>query len=160
MHSISPNLNLMIKACEKASKVIIRDFGELENLQVSRKGPKDFVTKTDKRVEKILIEELDKSKKNYSDIILFDFYRVLETEIVRSYLLNNLSELYKSSIHCYTSSRFNLLNFTWLRFYKSFGTKKFIFVNLTKNQKKESLNLFNETIIKIKMIKHLEHFKN
>ena len=58
MNSISPNLNIMIKAAEKASKVIIRDFGELENLQVSRKGPMDFVTKTDKRVEKILIEEL------------------------------------------------------------------------------------------------------
>jgi len=58
----------MIKACEKASKVIIRDFGEIENLQVSKKGPKDFVTKTDKRVEKILIEELSKSKKNYSFI--------------------------------------------------------------------------------------------
>ena len=68
MNSISPNLNLMIKACEKASKVIIRDFGELENLQVSKKGPKDFVTKTDKRVELILIEELAKSKKNYSFI--------------------------------------------------------------------------------------------
>ena len=68
MNSISANLNLMIKACEKASKVIIRDFGELENLQVSKKGPKDFVTKTDKRVEKIIIEELSKSKKNYSFI--------------------------------------------------------------------------------------------
>ncbi len=68
MNSISPNLNLMIKACEKASKVIIRDFGELENLQVSKKGPKDFVTKTDKRVEKILIDELSKTKKNFSFI--------------------------------------------------------------------------------------------
>ncbi len=68
MNSISSNLNLMIRACEKASKIIIRDFGELENLQVSRKGPKDFVTKTDKKVEKILIEELTKSKKNYSFI--------------------------------------------------------------------------------------------
>ena len=58
----------MIKACEKASKVIIRDFGELENLQVSKKGPKDFVTNTDKRVEKILIEELSKTKKSYSFI--------------------------------------------------------------------------------------------
>ena len=58
----------MIKACEKASRVIIRDFGELENLQVSKKGPKDFVTKTDKRVEKILIDELTKSKRNYSFI--------------------------------------------------------------------------------------------
>ena len=66
MNSISPNLNIMIKACEKASKVIIRDFGELENLQVKKKGPKDFVTKTDKRVEKILVEELNKAKKNYS----------------------------------------------------------------------------------------------
>ena len=68
MNSISANLNMMIKASENVSKVIIRDFGELENLQVSRKGPKDFVTKTDKRVEKILIEELNKSKKNYSFI--------------------------------------------------------------------------------------------
>jgi len=68
MHSISPILNIMIKATEKASKIIIRDFGEIENLQVKKKGPKDFVTKTDKRVEKILIEELEKSKKNYSFI--------------------------------------------------------------------------------------------
>ncbi len=68
MNSISPNLNLMIKACEKASKVINRDFGEIENLQVAKKGPKDFVTKTDKRVEKILIDELSKTKKNYSFI--------------------------------------------------------------------------------------------
>ena len=66
MNSISPHLNIMIKACEKASKVIIRDFGEIENLQVSKKGPRDFVTKTDKRDEEILIEELTKSKKNYS----------------------------------------------------------------------------------------------
>ena len=68
MNSISPNLNIMIKACEKASKVIIRDFGEIENLQVSKKGPRDFVTKTDKRVEEILIQELSKAKKNYSFI--------------------------------------------------------------------------------------------
>jgi myo-inositol-1(or 4)-monophosphatase len=56
----------MIKAAEKASKSIIRDFGEIEKLQVSKKGPNDFVTKTDKYVEKILIEELSKTKKNYS----------------------------------------------------------------------------------------------
>ena len=66
MNSISPNLNIMIKACEKASKIIIRDFGEVENLQVAKKGPRDFVTKTDKKVEKILIEEFSKAKKNYS----------------------------------------------------------------------------------------------
>ena len=66
MISISSNLNIMIKAAEKASKSVIRDFGEVEKLQVSKKGPRDFVTKTDKHVEKILIEELSKMKKNYS----------------------------------------------------------------------------------------------
>ena len=66
MISISSNLNLMIKAADRASKTAIRDFGEVEKLQVSKKGPYDFVTKTDKKVEQILIEELSKTKKNYS----------------------------------------------------------------------------------------------
>ena len=68
MISISSNLNIMIKAAEKASKSVIRDFCEVEKLQVSKKGPYDFVTKTDKHVEKVLIEELSKIKKNYSFI--------------------------------------------------------------------------------------------
>ena len=58
----------MIKASEKASKVLIRDFGEIEKLQVSKKGPSDFVTNSDLRVEKIIIEELKKAKPNYSII--------------------------------------------------------------------------------------------
>ena len=66
MNSISANLNIMIKAVEKASKILIRDFGELENLQVSSKGPTDFVTNSDKKVEKIIIEELSKSRKKFS----------------------------------------------------------------------------------------------
>ena len=66
MNSISANLNLMIKASEKASKILIRDFGEVEKLQVSLKGPNNFVTNADRKVEKIIIEELDKSKKNFS----------------------------------------------------------------------------------------------
>ena len=66
MNSISPILNIMIKAAEKASKILIRDFGELEKLQVSSKGPLDFVTNSDKKVEKILIEELIKSRKKFS----------------------------------------------------------------------------------------------
>ena len=66
MNSISPNLNLMIKASEKASKILIRDFGEVEKLQVSLKGPNNFVTNADRKVEKIIIEELEKSKKNFS----------------------------------------------------------------------------------------------
>ncbi len=68
MNSISANLNVMIKASEKASKILIRDFGEIEKLQVSKKGPSDFVTNSDLRVEKIIIEELKKAKPNYSII--------------------------------------------------------------------------------------------
>ena len=66
MKLTSANMNVMVKACRKASKVIIRDFGEIENLQVSVKGPGDFVTNCDKKVEKILIEELQKAKPDYS----------------------------------------------------------------------------------------------
>ena len=60
MNSISANLNVMIKASEKASKVLIRDFGEIEKLQVSKKGLSDFVTNSDIKAEKIIIEELKK----------------------------------------------------------------------------------------------------
>ncbi len=66
MNSISANLNIMIKASEKASKVLIRDFGEVEKLQVSIKGPSDFVSNADEKAEKIIIEELSKSRKKYS----------------------------------------------------------------------------------------------
>ena len=66
MPSISANLNIMIKASEKASKGLIRDFGELEQLQVSIKGPSDFVTNADTKAEKIIIDELTRSRKNYS----------------------------------------------------------------------------------------------
>ena len=66
MKSISANLNIMIKASEKASKALIRDFGEVEKLQVSVKGPLDFVSNADTKAEKIIIEELSKARKNYS----------------------------------------------------------------------------------------------
>ena len=68
MNSISANLNIMVKASEKASKILIRDFGEIEKLQVSKKGPKDFVTNSDLKVEKIIIDELKKARPNYSII--------------------------------------------------------------------------------------------
>ena len=58
----------MIKASEKASKILIRDFGEIEKLQVSKKGPSDFVTNSDLKAEKIIIEELKKARPNYSII--------------------------------------------------------------------------------------------
>ena len=61
----SPKLNIMHKACMKASKSLIRDFGEIEKLQVSSKGPGDFVSSADKRTENILIDELLKAYPNF-----------------------------------------------------------------------------------------------
>ena len=58
----------MIKASEKASKILIRDFGEIEKLQVSKKSQTDFVTNSDLKAEKIIIEELKKAKPYYSII--------------------------------------------------------------------------------------------
>ena len=62
----SANINVMIKACRKASKILIRDFGEIEKLQVSPKGPGDFVTASDKKAESILIKELQIARPEYS----------------------------------------------------------------------------------------------
>ena len=64
----SPQINLITKACMKASRSLIRDFGEIENLQVSSKGPGDFVSSADKRTEKILIDELQKAHPEYGII--------------------------------------------------------------------------------------------
>ena len=64
----SPKINLIIKICMKASRSLIRDFGEIENLQVSSKAPGDFVTSADKRTEKIIIGELQKAYPDYGII--------------------------------------------------------------------------------------------
>ena len=64
----SPQINLITRACMKASRSLIRDFGEIENLQVSTKSPGDFVTSADKRTEKILIEELQKAHPEFGII--------------------------------------------------------------------------------------------
>ena len=66
MRLSSANINVLVKACRKAAKPLIRDFGEVEKLQVSLKGPGNFVTAADKKVEKILIEELQRARPNYS----------------------------------------------------------------------------------------------
>src|SRR5215831_1007584 len=62
---LSPALNVMIAAARKAGRPLIRDFGELENLQISLKGPADFVSNADQRTERILIEELSKARPGY-----------------------------------------------------------------------------------------------
>jgi len=61
----SATIHIMVKAAEKAGRALRRDFGEIEHLQVSQKGPGDFVTHADKRSEKILFEELQASRPDY-----------------------------------------------------------------------------------------------
>ena len=61
----SPALNVMVAAARKAARPLIRDFGELENLQISMKGPADFVSHADQRTESILIDELSKARPGY-----------------------------------------------------------------------------------------------
>ncbi|WP_293575868.1 inositol monophosphatase family protein [Phaeobacter sp.] len=61
----SANLNIMIKAARKAGRSLVKDFREVENLQVSRKGAGDFVSKADIAAEKILKDELMTARPNY-----------------------------------------------------------------------------------------------
>ena len=61
----SANLNLMIKAARKAGRALVKDFREVENLQVSVKGPGDFVTKADREAERIIREELMGGRPTY-----------------------------------------------------------------------------------------------
>ena len=64
--ALSPNMNVMLRAAEKAAKSLIRDFGEVEQLQASRKGPGDFVSAADHRSEEIIFNELSKARPDYS----------------------------------------------------------------------------------------------
>ncbi len=66
MANLSPNLNVMLRAAEKAARSLSRDFGEVENLQVSRKGPGDFVSAADKRAEQIIYDELLSARPGFS----------------------------------------------------------------------------------------------
>ncbi|BBK40114.1 inositol monophosphatase [Allostella vacuolata] len=61
----SPNINVMTAAARKAARDLVRDFGEVEQLQVSRKGPADFVSAADLRAEKTIFRELSKARPGY-----------------------------------------------------------------------------------------------
>jgi myo-inositol-1(or 4)-monophosphatase len=69
MVSRSPHLNVMCNAAFKAARGLVRDFGEVEHLQVSRKGPGDFVSNADKKAEDIIYAELKKARPSYGFIL-------------------------------------------------------------------------------------------
>ena len=66
---LSPLLTVMVNAAQKAGRALRRDFGEVENLQVLKKGPADFVTKADTKAEKIIVEELQKVRPAYGFVL-------------------------------------------------------------------------------------------
>ena len=65
----TPLMNVMVGAARKAARHLARDFGEVEQLQVSKKGPADFVTEADRKTEKILFEELSKARPGYGFVM-------------------------------------------------------------------------------------------
>jgi myo-inositol-1(or 4)-monophosphatase len=65
MATRSALINVMVRAAEKAGRALVRDFGEVEQLQVSRKGPADFVSTADRKAEKTLREELQKARPEF-----------------------------------------------------------------------------------------------
>ncbi len=69
MPVLSPTLNVMVSAARKAARQIRRDFNEVEQLQVSRKGAADFVSQTDLAAEKILREELHKARPDFGFVL-------------------------------------------------------------------------------------------
>jgi len=62
-------INVMVAAAQKASRKLLRDFGELENLQVSQKGPADFVSSADKTAEDTLRQELKKARPHFGFLL-------------------------------------------------------------------------------------------
>src|SRR5262249_49196290 len=65
MATRSPVINVMVRAADKAARSLKRDFGEVEQLQVSVKGPGDFVSNADTRAERVLREELRKARPRF-----------------------------------------------------------------------------------------------
>ena len=61
----SADVNVMVRAAERAGRALIRDFGEVDQLQVSQKGPGDFVSAADLKAEKIVKEELKKGRPEF-----------------------------------------------------------------------------------------------
>jgi len=153
MNSISANLNIMIKASEKASKVLIRDFGEVEKLQVSIKGPSDFVSSADKKSEKIIIEELSKSRKKYS-ILSEEVGKINNSDTdnmwiidpidgTRSFIIGSPTWSNLISINYKNVPIFGLVNFPMLKKYYITGINKTSYLVENNKFKKLKVLKFN-----------------
>lgn len=86
----SPLLNVMIRAADRAARGLKRDFGEVENLQVSRKGPADFVSAADLKAEGILRNELHKARPDYAFLMEESGARAGSSESNRCWIVDPL----------------------------------------------------------------------
>lgn len=89
MSQASANLNLMIKAARVASRKLIRDFNEVENLQVSSKGPGDFVSRADKMAEETIREILMETRPNYG-FLGEEFPEIIGNDPTRRWIVDPL----------------------------------------------------------------------
>ncbi len=85
----SPVLNVMSKAALKAARKLIRDFGEVENLQISRKGPGDFVSAADRRAEATLKAELGHARPDYS-FLMEESGETINKDVSRRWIVDPL----------------------------------------------------------------------
>lgn len=69
MANLSPLMSIMQNAARKASRGLMRDLGELEHLQVARKGPADFVSRADKKAEEVIVENLQRDRPGYGFLL-------------------------------------------------------------------------------------------
>ncbi|MDA0998005.1 MAG: inositol monophosphatase family protein [Proteobacteria bacterium] len=89
MNFRSPLYTVMAQAAHKAGRALTRDFGEVENLQVSRKGPADFVSNADRKAERIVVEELQKARPNYG-FLLEEQGEIVGSDISNRWLVDPL----------------------------------------------------------------------
>ena len=89
MYNASANMNVMVKAARKAGRKLLRDFNEVENLQVSVKGAGDFVTKADTTAEETIREELTEARPNYG-FLGEEFPEVFGKDATRRWIVDPL----------------------------------------------------------------------
>ena len=88
MEKFSANISIMMSSARKAAKSILRDFGELENLQVSIKGQNDFVTIADTKAQDIIFAELSKARPDYGFLMEEGNHKDKISEHVNTFIID------------------------------------------------------------------------
>lgn len=89
MALMSAAMNVMMRAAQKAGRAILREFGEVENLQVSRKGPADFVSAADRKAEKIIRDSLIKARPDHG-LLMEESGRIGDADAPKRFIVDPL----------------------------------------------------------------------